>query len=196
MSDSGPTRDRLAGAAGRLFQERGYAATGLNDILALAKAPKGSLYHHFPDGKEGLAIAAAKHAGARFLDTIRDDAALSRDSADMIVRFAGRLAGWLEQSDFRLGCPLATLTLEQAAVSDRLAETLSQIFTSWQDALAERLETDRLDAGRSEVLAGLALCSIEGALILARARRSSAPVRQAANTLAGIINDEIRLRPA
>ncbi|KPP81303.1 MAG: TetR family transcriptional regulator [Oceanicaulis sp. HLUCCA04] len=196
MSDDGPTRERLAGAAGRLFQERGYAATGLNDILALAKAPKGSLYHHFPDGKEGLAIAAAAQAGARFLDTIRADAALSRDSADMIARFAGRLAGWLEQSQFRLGCPLATLTLEQAAVSDRLAETLTQIFAGWQDALAARLDADGLDPRRSRALAGLALCAIEGALILARARRSSAPVRQVAETLAGIIADEIRLRPA
>lgn len=190
MSEASSTRERLVGAAARLFQERGYAATGLNEVLAAARAPKGSLYHHFPDGKEGLAIAATELAGQRFLNSIHADTAASQDSADLIARFAGRLAGWLEQSAFRLGCPLATLTLEQAASSQRLADTLAAVFSSWQDALAGKLLADGLDEARSDALAQLALCTIEGALILARARRDSAPVRQAAATLSDLIPRE------
>lgn len=188
MTDERPTtRDRLIGAAARLFQERGYAATGLNEILEAAAAPKGSLYHHFPDGKEGLAIAAAERAGAYFLRSIEQDAQAGADGADMITRFAARLAGWLEQSGFRLGCPLATLTLEQAATSERLAGALARVFAAWQAALAARLEADGMERERSAELAHLALCAIEGALILARARRDSAPVRQAARTLAPLL---------
>lgn len=196
MSDAPSTRDRLVSAAARLLQERGYAATGLNDVLAAAGAPKGSLYHHFPDGKEGLAIAAAERAGERFLDTIRTDAAQSLDSADMVNRFADRLAGWLEQSDFKLGCPVATLTLEQAAESHRLAGTLAGVFTSWQEALARRIEADGVGTAQSKALAELALCTIEGALILARAQRSAAPVRGAAGTLAALISQQAGVRPA
>lgn len=190
MSDASTTRERLIGAAARLFQERGYAATGLNEVLAAAEAPKGSLYHHFPDGKESLAAAAAARAGARFLETLEYDAADSANSAEMIVRFAERLASWLEQSGFRLGCPIATLTLEQAAVSERLAVTLTDVFSSWQGALAARLSADGLTTDRSTALAQLTLCTIEGALILARAGRNSAPVRQSAATLAGIVSRE------
>ena len=190
MSDVASTRERLIGAAARLFQERGYAATGLNEVLAAAGAPKGSLYHHFPDGKEELAAAAAALAGERLLQTLEQDADESPDSAQMILRFAERLAGWLEQSGFRLGCPIATLTLEQAAVSERLAATLTQVFCDWQGALAVRLRADGLTGPRSAALAELTLCTIEGALILARASRDSAPVRQSAATLAGLVRRE------
>ncbi|MGP1276322.1 MAG: TetR/AcrR family transcriptional regulator [Caulobacterales bacterium] len=195
MSEDASTRDRLVGAAARLFQERGYAATGLNEVLAVAGAPKGSLYHHFPDGKEGLAIAAALRAGQRFLETLRQDAGESRSTAELIVRFTGRLAGWLEQSEFQIGCPIATMTLEQAAISQRLAETLTGIFTSWQDALADRLVGDGLDAGQAREQAELALCTIEGALILARAQRSAEPVRRSAMTLTGLLCELPPLRP-
>ncbi|MFC4725521.1 TetR/AcrR family transcriptional regulator [Glycocaulis abyssi] len=196
MSGTPSTRERLIATAARLFQERGYAATGLNDVLAQAGAPKGSLYHHFPDGKEGLAVAAALMAGERFLATIHKDAGDSADSADMLIRFAGRLAGWLEQSGFRLGCPVATLTLEQAAVSQNLATTFSAVFSSWQDALAQRLQSDGIGAARSQELAQLALSAIEGSLILARAQRSIAPLTQTAETLAGIFASEAGASPA
>lgn len=190
MSGASPTRDRLVDTAARLFQERGYAATGLAEVLEAAQAPKGSLYHHFPDGKEGLAVAAVERSAGRFLETLLKDAAASASSADMVLRFASRLAGWLEQSGFRLGCPLATLALEQAAISERLAGALSVAFAGWQEALAARLHADGLDTGRSAALARLSLCTIEGALILARTSRDSAPLRQAAETLAGVIREE------
>ncbi|GGH08083.1 MAG TPA: TetR/AcrR family transcriptional regulator [Oceanicaulis sp.] len=189
-SETHSTRERLIGAAARLFQERGYASTGLNDVLAAARAPKGSLYHHFPDGKEGLAVAAAALASERFLATICKDASDSGDATQMIARFASRLAGWLEQSGFKLGCPVATLTLEQAAVSDRLASTLSAAFSSWQDALAARLKADGISEHRSGELALLALCAIEGALVLARAKRSAAPVMEVAGTLGALFARE------
>ena len=41
-----------------LFRRQGYAGTGLNDIVELSGAPKGSLYHYFPDGKASIAEAA------------------------------------------------------------------------------------------------------------------------------------------
>ena len=60
MTDTArPTKDRLILAAATLFRTRGYHGVGLADVLAEAKAPKGSLYHHFPNGKSDLALAAA-----------------------------------------------------------------------------------------------------------------------------------------
>jgi len=48
----------LVRAAMRLFRRQGFASTGLQQILSASGAPKGSLYHYFPNGKEALGAAA------------------------------------------------------------------------------------------------------------------------------------------
>src|SRR5580700_10460409 len=66
-----PTRERIVRAGLMLFQAHGYHATGITEILGRAKAPRGSLYHHFPGGKEAVAIAAVRWLQAEvaaFLD--------------------------------------------------------------------------------------------------------------------------------
>ena len=86
-------RDRLVRAAAELFRQRGYAATGINDILGLAAAPKGSFYHYFPGGKEALGAEAVRYAGDRVTETLQT---LQRDpppAAALRLRGApGRLA--------------------------------------------------------------------------------------------------------
>ncbi len=187
MNGNTGTRERLVRTAARLFQERGYAATGLSEILAASGTPKGSLYHHFPGGKEDLAIAAAELAGGQFLKTLKSDAASSASTAELVIRFGERLAGWLDQSGYTVGCPLATLALEQAPHSPALSDTVATMFTRWQDALADRLRADGIEETRADRLALLILSGIEGALILSRARRDGAPLRESARTLARLI---------
>ena len=45
------------------LQSKGLHGVGLNEILKTAGLPKGSLYYHFPGGKEELALAAIANAG-------------------------------------------------------------------------------------------------------------------------------------
>lgn len=185
------TRDRLVGAAARLFQERGYAATGLAEILSLSGAPKGSLYHYFPGGKEDLAIAAAELAGARFRQSLTHEMEAASSTPDLVRRFGARLAGWLEQSGFTKGCPLATLALEQAPHSPALSETLAELFAGWQAVLESRLAADGVAATRRAELATLILSGLEGALILARVQKSSAPLDRSVAALSRLIDSEI-----
>jgi TetR/AcrR family transcriptional repressor of lmrAB and yxaGH operons len=63
-------RGPIVDAAVRLFRRQGYAGTGLNDIVDTSGAPKGSLYHYFPDGKASIAVAAVEEAGQRVVRTI------------------------------------------------------------------------------------------------------------------------------
>ena len=51
-------------SAALLFRENGYSGTGFRDVIAHSGAPRGSIYHHFPDGKEQLAADTVEWAGA------------------------------------------------------------------------------------------------------------------------------------
>ena len=65
-------KESLIRTAMRLFRRQGYASTGLNQILAESGAPKGSLYHYFPGGKEELAVAAVTLAGSMVKQLLED----------------------------------------------------------------------------------------------------------------------------
>jgi TetR/AcrR family transcriptional repressor of lmrAB and yxaGH operons len=184
------SRARLIGAAARLFQEKGYAATGLSEILNLAGAPKGSLYHHFPGGKAELAAAAMRGAGGLLRETLRARRETADDAAGAIEAFASDLAGWLEGSGFTRGCPLATVALEQTPGEGDLADAIAGAFSRTVEGLAQMITADGAAPERARRLAGLTLAALEGAMILARIQKSGAPVREAGLEMARLVRAE------
>ncbi|MGX6647265.1 TetR/AcrR family transcriptional regulator [Maricaulaceae bacterium MS644] len=184
------SRARLISAAARLFQEKGYAATGLSDILTVAGAPKGSLYHHFPGGKAELAAAAMRGAGGLLRETLRARRETADDAAGAIEAFASDLAGWLEGSGFTRGCPLATVALEQTPSEGDLACAIAGAFSRTVEALAQMITDDGAPPDRARRLAGLTLAALEGAMILARIQQSGAPVREAGAEMARLVRAE------
>ena len=51
-------RERMVDSAVVLLAKRGFQGASFSEVLAHSKAPRGSIYHHFPDGKEQLIAAA------------------------------------------------------------------------------------------------------------------------------------------
>src|SRR5688572_1098726 len=96
-------RDAIVKAAMTLFRRRGYSATGLNDIVELSGAPKGSLYHYFPHGKSSIAEAAVRTAGRNVARTLNDLATGKRTAGRMVRAYGVLLAGWMAKSKFRAG---------------------------------------------------------------------------------------------
>ena len=192
MSEDRPTaRARLITAAAQLFQFKGYAATGLNDILKAADAPKGSLYHYFPEGKSELAAAAMRGAGAALKRSFEHCYTQTGSSADAITAYGRELSTWLEQSQFKKGSPVSTVALEQTPSQSELGQTIAEVFDDIQNALAKSLQKDGLSETRAQSIALLALSALEGALILARARQSVDPVLIASDEIAGLIRSEM-----
>jgi len=163
--------------AAELVQRQGYASTGLNQILAESRAPKGSLYFHFPGGKEALiaeAVASSSESLSELLEGVLANAPSLGEAIDMIV---GYFTSQLEASRFDKGCPIATVALEQAARSDALHAVCSRTYARWQAAIAARLVREGHLASRADELAAFCLAAIEGALLLCRAHRSVEPLR-------------------
>lgn len=172
--------------AATLFQQDGYAATGWRRVVASSGAPWGSQSHHFPEGKEQLAEEAIELAGGRYHDAL---VALLVDRAprDAIEMWAIVASRELEGSGFANGCPIATVVLETAHASPRLAAAANKALSSWREAWAEALQRSGVEADASEDLASLIVASIEGGLILARAANDSDPVKAVARALGALL---------
>jgi len=166
-------------ATARLLARQGYHATGVAQVLAESEAPRGSLYFHFPQGKEQMASAAIGQLGVQLEGVLRGKLDAKPDVKAGLQSIARMFARQLEATDFQLGCPVATTALEAATESPQLAAACAQVFERWTDLLAGRLRQERPRIASPERVARTVLALIEGALILARARRSTEPLRDA-----------------
>ena len=177
------TRQRMLDTAAVLFQTQGYHATGLTQLTTAGGAPKGSLYFHFPGGKEQLAAEAVRLSSDRTGEMLRAVVAAAPDPATGIDRVVDFLAETLTESDFQRGCPLATVALDVAAESPVIREACSDGYLSWHGTLAEYLARQGLPTERADGLATVVLATIEGGLLLARTQRDVAPLRAIATHL-------------
>ena len=185
-----PTRERILYAAAELFRRQGYAGTGLNQVVAEAQAPFGSLYHHFPGGKQQLAEDVIRAGGVFFqaLVTAVYDAEPNAEAAVHAV-FRGA-AETLAATDFQDACPIATIALDVASTSDPLRRATAEVFEQWTTALTERLD----DQGHALAV----LAALEGAFVLCRAQRSTAPMLAAGEMAAAYVRTTLAApqRPA
>jgi TetR/AcrR family transcriptional repressor of lmrAB and yxaGH operons len=178
------TKQRMIGATAALLRRKGYFATGLNEIVQHSNAPKGSVYFHFPGGKDELAGAALQQMGHAWRDQLAS--ALAHQPANPgrdIAVICEVLAAELERSGFANGCPLATVTLETAAEHEALRALSAEHYRGWEALIEARLCAGGVAAARAAPLATLVLSSVEGALILARAYHDTTPLRRVAASL-------------
>ncbi|GAA3382294.1 TetR/AcrR family transcriptional regulator [Cryptosporangium minutisporangium] len=182
------TRTRLVSTARTLIEAQGYFGTGLNQILAESGAPRGSLYFHFPGGKDQLVAAALSDAGDEVAALIRELEANAPTALALAQQLIDVFAERMHASGYTKGCPLATVALEVAASNDALQSVCAEAYLGWQQLLASRLIAEGSDPAKAEDLASSVLALVEGALLLGRARRSVQPleqVRRVVETLLG-----------
>jgi AcrR family transcriptional regulator len=178
------SKERMIGAARRLFREHGYLGTALSDVVAESAAPRGSVYFHFPGGKEELATEVTiLHASDRIAD-INRAAATTRSAAELIAAFVGRERDDLVSSNYREGCALAPIVIESTPASAQLSEVTRRAFQDLITTLAARLTEKGLAHDRAVRLATNVWASVQGALILSRVLRSPEPFDMAIAQLA------------
>jgi TetR/AcrR family transcriptional repressor of lmrAB and yxaGH operons len=165
----------------RLIRQQGVAATGVLQVLAEAHAPRGSLYHHFPGGKSQLVAEALQLNADQVTQALHDVVDRTPEDTSPIVEYANLLASELERSGFQSGCPIATAVLEQGATDDAVAEIGDRAFDTWRLLIADELRRNEVDD--ADELAVLCVSALEGALLLARAKRDVTPLHQVAQIL-------------
>jgi len=171
------TRDRLISSAARLFRQNGYHGTGLAQVLADSHAPKGSLYHHFPDGKSDLAMAAASWVSSGMIGII-DDAFSGADTfAQGATTFCHKLAKLFDTTDHWQACPISAMLFD-GPDNDDFRSHADQILTSWSARTAEHGQRLGMDADKAGAASELLMMTIQGAWTIARARKSADVIRR------------------
>jgi AcrR family transcriptional regulator len=178
------TRDRIIDASAELLRRQGYAGTGVKQIVAAAKAPFGSIYHHFPGGKEELGAAAIRRSGALYellIPAVFDPAP---DLVSAVRLFFEGAAAHLEESEYEDACPIATVALEVSSTSDTMREACADVFESWIAAGLPRFTAEGLDEATSRELVIGMIAALEGAFVLARATQSTEALQVAGELVA------------
>jgi TetR/AcrR family transcriptional repressor of lmrAB and yxaGH operons len=184
MKSSQSHRDAIVQTALRLFRQQGYAATGINQIVRESRAPKGSLYHYFPEGKASIGAETVTRAGEVVANTLAGLAHNTPGPADLVRSYGALLRGWMAQSGFRDGCPITSTLLENAPQNERIRSAGASAFANWQGVIKDSLQAHGVSEPRAARLASLAIAAFEGALIQARVACNVQPLQEAAEELA------------
>ena len=164
-----PDRSRAAllDSAALLFRRQGYAATGVNQILESAEVKAGSLYHHFPDGKQELAAAVVAGVGGDIERRLRGFLESDLAVADIVDAWIDLMSAGLT-SDRRDGCPIEPIATESVNASPQVRDASARVFGGWRLAVADRLRADGWPADDADRTALAVIALLEGALILSR----------------------------
>jgi TetR/AcrR family transcriptional regulator, lmrAB and yxaGH operons repressor len=183
MTKASDSKGKTLAAAAKLFRQQGYHGTALHDILAAGGSPRGSLYFHFPRGKEEIGEAALTLAGEAVRQAIAQAAETSENAEIFLTRIARGMASDLEKSGYREGCPVATTALETSAQSDVLGAATRTAFQKWENEIKRGLQRFGMASDQADSVATTVLSQLEGALLLARTYRSLAPMHRAEQAL-------------
>lgn len=177
------TDERIVVAMTELLRRQGYAATGIKQVVDAAEAPIGSIYHHFSGGKRDVAAAALRQSGAAYGELVGMLLAPYDDIAAGIEAAFSSAADTIAESDWLNMCPVATVAGEVADTEPTLRAVAAEVIDGWV-ALGTALYRDRgLPEADAHALILAVVAALEGAFILARTQRSTAPILAAGRAM-------------
>jgi len=173
-----------------LLATKGLQGASFSEVIAAAGAPRGSLYHHFPGGKDQL-VAAALELGAQrafaHLDSFK-----GRPAVEVAAGFIGGWRALLEHASLRAGCALMAVTV--AAEAQPLRAKAGEIFREWRARLAVALRDGGVAPDRAEGVAAGLLTACEGAVAVARAEGSLAAFELMAGEQLAVVEGAMQRR--
>ncbi len=176
------SRDRMIDSAVALLRERGANAVTIDAVLGHSGAPRGSVYHHFPGGRDELVLEALNRSG----DTISAMLDRSLDAGDTTTAVRAFIRFWkraMRESDYHAGCPIAGMAVDSHSPVTEAAAVVDSTFTRWHQRLVASLVDDGYSRARARRLATTIVACVEGALLMCRAQRTTVPLDDVAQEI-------------
>jgi AcrR family transcriptional regulator len=177
----GSTRHRMLLSAAEVLRERGAAGVTIDEVLTRSGAPRGSVYYHFPEGRNQLLTEALRFAGDSIAADIDD--AVGQGGVALVRNFVEFWERTLADSDFNAGCPVVAAAIGSADDDPELSAVAGEIFNRWRAALTRAFVTDGFDEADAGSLAVTCIAAMEGAVVLCRSTRSAEPLREVAQQI-------------
>jgi TetR/AcrR family transcriptional regulator, lmrAB and yxaGH operons repressor len=177
----GGTRHKMLVSAAEVMRERGAAGVTIDEVLARSGAPRGSVYYHFPDGRNQILAEALRYSGDSITAMI-DDAA-DRGARFLLQEFVDFWVRLLSDGKFTAGCPVVAAAIGSDDDDPRLSAEAGVILGRWCAALTRAFANDGFDEADAASLAVTAIAALEGAIVLSRSTRSAEPLRQVGDQL-------------
>lgn len=176
---TGEVRKKMIEGATQLLARHGLQSTSFAEVLEHTGAPRGSVYHHFPDGKDQMVGAAVDLAGD-FLVALLDKRA-GATAVAVTEHFLAIWRGVLAQSKCASGC--AVLAVAVATDSPDLLNRAAAVFRLWRARLAAMLEQGGLARKDAARFATVLVAAAEGAVVMSRAEQDMEPFETVARQL-------------
>ncbi|MFF4352579.1 TetR/AcrR family transcriptional regulator [Streptomyces sp. NPDC001530] len=192
VKSSAPSRERIVAGAADMISRRGLSATSIREMAKHAKAPLGSTYHYFPEGKQQLATEAVRFTGEWVARSLRKE--LEAGPAAGLRAFLALWRKIVVESDFHAGCPVLAVAIEEPP-ADEIPPALAaaaEVFEQWEDLLVASLREHGAGAEQATQLATLIVAAVEGTVAMCRAKRSTEPLDRTAAQLQALITAAIK----
>lgn len=189
---SAPSRERIVAGAADMISRRGLSATSIREMAKHAKAPLGSTYHFFPEGKQQLAGEAVRYTGAWVARRLRKE--LEAGPAAGLSAFLDLWRRIVVESDFHAGCPVLAVAIEEPPAGEipPALTAAAEVFEEWEGLLAASLREHGAEAKQAAQLATLIVAAVEGTVAMCRAKRSTQPLDHAAEQLQALVAVTVR----
>ena len=186
------SRERTVRSAALLFRERGVDSTGLREVVEHAQAPRGSLQHHFPGGKEQLVVEALAWIAGKAAEPLEAtlEATPPPSARTVVADLFDRFRKLLTMTDYRAGCPIAAAVVDSGSAGDAVATATRHAFEHWAKPLELALHRGGLTEPRATRVALLIISSVEGALIMSRARHDMGALDAVAAEIDLLLTDQ------
>ena len=172
-------------SAAEVMRERGAAGVTIDEVLARSGAPRGSVYYHFPDGRNQILTEALRYSGDAITAMIDDAAGWGAKA--LIREFVKFWERSLADGDFTAGCPVVAAAIGSDDDEARLSAEAGTILGRWCTALTRAFTNDGFDDQDAAALAVMSIAALEGAVMLCRSTRSAQPLKQVAEQLEFLI---------
>lgn len=188
MNFKSETRERIIRTSAHLFQLQGYHATSMSQIIKESNSPNGSIYYHFSNGKEELAIEAIKYIGRFVEDQIKESMNQIPDPVEAIQHFIDVTARKFNDLEITEGMAVGLLASETALISEPLRCTCTDIFKAWTNVFTTKLIQNGFEDEEAEQLGMIINSMIEGGIIFSLAYKDTQPLVLISQQIPLIIN--------
>ena len=180
------TKDSIVQSASNLIRLKGYFGTGINEIIEESKIPKGSLYHHFPGGKDEVIEAALEEAAVSLAISFKNAMKGKGSAVNGLKGIIDLFIDDLKENKLKYGCPLAAVSMDVAIENENLRMACTRLFDFWITAIDSYLKYKGIKKSREK--AERFLIRVEGALLLSRVQQSDRPLKLIKKDLDNLIN--------